>query len=100
MLAVQFLLDEASGDLKALRPLGETEFLVAPRELPQLMSFEARLDSSLRAPLAALPSTCATWLPRALFPSLTYRRVVLRHVKIKIEVFNFLKSFDRANWRQ
>ena len=50
----QFLLDESSGALKALRPMGEAEFLLAPRELPQLMSFGARLDSSLRAPLAAL----------------------------------------------
>lgn len=49
-------MDEASGALKALRPLGEAEFLVTPRELPQLMSFDARLDSSLRAPIAALAS--------------------------------------------
>ena len=56
---MQFLLDEASGALKALRPLGETEFLVAPRELPQLMSFDARLDSSIRAPIAALSTKCA-----------------------------------------
>ena len=53
--AAQFLvMDEAAGDVKALRPVGEVEFVLAPRELPELMALDARLDSSLKGPLAAL----------------------------------------------
>lgn len=55
---LQFLLDESTGDLKALRPLGEAEFMVTPRELPTLMSFDVRLDSSLRNPGAATTVAC------------------------------------------
>ena len=40
--------------MKALRPVGEVEFGLTPRELPELMALEARLDSSLRGPLATL----------------------------------------------
>ena len=51
----QFLVtDEAAGSVKALRPVGEVEFVLTPRELPELMALEARLDSSLRGPLSAL----------------------------------------------
>ena len=58
---MQFLvIDDASGEYKALRPVGEVEYVLAPRELPELMSLEARLDSSLRGALAGPPaSKCA-----------------------------------------
>ncbi len=63
-ICAQFLVtDEAAGAVKALRPVGEVEFVLTPRELPELMALEARLDSSLREPLAALHalgSKCAS----------------------------------------
>lgn len=34
--------------LKALRPIGGTEFIVAPRQLPPVKEVEVRVDSSLR----------------------------------------------------
>ena len=42
---------EFAGDgvvLKALRPIGGTEFIVAPRQLPPVKELEVRVDSSLR----------------------------------------------------
>ena len=77
----QFLvIDEATGESKALRPLGEVEYVLSPRELPELMTLEARLDSSLRGALAALHapgnkcaghSFCAFHMCLVVFP---YRR--------------------------
>lgn len=34
--------------LKALRPIGATEFIVAPRQLPAVKDIQLRVDSSLR----------------------------------------------------
>lgn len=34
--------------LKALRPIGGTEFIMAPRQLPPVKEVEVRVDSSLR----------------------------------------------------
>lgn len=35
--------------MKALRPIGAAEFILAPRQLPPIKAIEVRLDSSLRA---------------------------------------------------
>lgn len=44
-----FLQDQETGALKALRPIGTTEFILTPRQLPPIMELDIRLDSSLRS---------------------------------------------------
>jgi hypothetical protein len=41
--------DQETGALKALRPIGAAEFILAPRQLPPIKDIEVRLDSSLWA---------------------------------------------------
>jgi hypothetical protein len=43
------LQDEDTGAMKALRPIGAAEFILAPRQLPPIKDIEVRIDSSLRA---------------------------------------------------
>ena len=49
MLLADNAQDTESGQLKALRPIGTAEFVLAPRQLPPVKSIEMRVDSSLRA---------------------------------------------------